>query len=84
MIGMINKLRSVLPHIIIILSGIFLVFMILDYYNPTMNFVNNNIKMKLFLAFCVLSIVNSVLTIIANRKKTLESQDKKMNSLQSG
>jgi len=84
MIGMINKLRSVLPHIIIILSGIFLVFMILDYYNPTMNFVNNNINMKLFLAFCVLSIVNSVLTIIANRKKTLESQDKKMNSLQSG
>lgn len=61
-----------------------LVFMILDYYNPTMNFVNNNINMKLFLAFCVLSIVNSVLTIIANRKKTLESQDKKMNSLQSG
>jgi len=84
MIGMINKLRSVLPHIIIIVSGIFLVFMILDYYNPTMNFVNNNINMKLFLAFCVLSIVNSVLTIIANRKKTLESQDKKMNSLQSG
>jgi hypothetical protein len=63
-----NIIKSILPHIIIILSGIFLVFLILDNYNPTMNFINNTISIKLFYIFCVLSIVNSIITIASNRK----------------
>ena len=60
--------RSILPHIIIILSGIFLVFLVLDDYNPTMNFINNVITMKLFWAYCILSVINSILFISTNRR----------------
>ena len=63
-----NIIKNILPHIIIILSGIFIVFLILDNYNPTMNFINNTISMKLFWVFCILSIVNSVMIVISNRK----------------
>ncbi|BCN32880.1 hypothetical protein [Anaeromicropila herbilytica] len=64
-----NLIRSVLPHILIIISGIFIVFLILDSYNPTMEFVSNPISTKLFWAFCILSIINGVLTIVSNRSK---------------
>jgi hypothetical protein len=61
-------IRSILPHVIIILSGIFLVLLILDNYNPTMNFIDNTISMKLFWAYGILSIINSILFIAENRK----------------
>lgn len=63
-----NLIRSILPHILVILSGICIVFLILDSYNPTMNFINNPISNKLIWLFCILSIVNSIITIISNRK----------------
>lgn len=63
-----NMIRNILPHIIIILAGIFIVFLILDNYNPTMNFIGNTISIKLFWIFCILSIVNSVMIVISNRK----------------
>lgn len=71
-----NILRSLLPHIIIILSGIFIVFLILDYYNPTMNFISNPISQILFRTFCILSILSSSLTISANRKMWAERNKK--------
>lgn len=63
-----NIIKNILPHIIIILAGIFIVFLILDNYNPTMNFINNTISIKLLWVFCILSIVNSVFLVISNRK----------------
>jgi hypothetical protein len=63
-----NIIKNILPHIIIILAGIFIVFLILDNYNPTMNFINNTISIKLLWVFCILSIVNSVFLVITNRK----------------
>lgn len=62
-------IRSILPHILVILSGIFIVFLILDGYNPTMNFINNTVSLKLFWAFCILSIINSVIGIVTNRRE---------------
>ena len=63
-----NIIRNIVPHIIIILSGIFIVFLILDNYNPTMNFISNTISIKLLWVFCILSIVNSVFLVISSRK----------------
>ncbi len=63
-----NIIKNILPHIIIILAGIFIVFLILDNYNPTMNFINNTISIKLLCVFCILSIVNSIIIVISNRK----------------
>ncbi len=64
-----KQLRSILPHIMIIMSGIFIVFLILDNYNPTMNFIDNPVSLKLFWCFCLLTIVNAGITIAANRKE---------------
>lgn len=66
---MMRMIRSGLPHILIILSGIFIVFLILDNYNPTMDFLGNTVSIQLFWFFCIMSILNSVLIIEANRKE---------------
>lgn len=62
-------IRSLLPHILIILSGIFMTFLVLDGYNPTMEFVNNPVSLKLLWVFCILSVLSSVFAIIENRRK---------------
>jgi hypothetical protein len=67
-------IRGILPHILIILSGIFIVFLILDSYNPTMDFVGNPISLKLFWSFCILSIVNGIITVISNRREWRSKQ----------
>jgi hypothetical protein len=64
-----NIIKTILPHIIVILAGIFIVLLILDDYNPTMNFINNTVSMKLFWVFCILSIINAALLIVRNRKE---------------
>ena len=68
-------LRSILPHIVIILSGIFMTFLVLDGYNPTMNFVGNAISIKLFWVFCVLAIINSGVLIASNRRDWRNKND---------
>ena len=45
-----KRLSKILPHITIILAGMFIVFWILDILNPTMNFINRKISNKLPLA----------------------------------
>jgi hypothetical protein len=68
-----KMLRSILPHIVVIISGIFMTFLVLDGYNPTMEFVGNPVSLKLLWAFCILSILNSVIIIASNRKKWRKS-----------
>jgi TRAP-type C4-dicarboxylate transport system permease small subunit len=68
-------LKSVLPHIMIIIAGIFIVFLILDQYNPTMNWINNSVSLKLFWVFCILTVINSIMLIASNRKQ-VEGGDK--------
>ena len=52
-----KRLSKILPHITIILAGMFIVFWILDILNPTMNFINRKISNKLLLAFCISAII---------------------------
>lgn len=47
------KIRTILSHLIIILSLCFLTFAVLDWYNPMMNFSGNTISSKLLLVLCV-------------------------------
>jgi|GEM_PF-1705638 hypothetical protein len=67
--AIIKLMQRLLPHILFILSGIFIVFLILDDYNPTMDFATNAISMKLLWAFCILSFLNSALLILAKGKE---------------
>ncbi len=70
-------IQKVLPHILFILSGIFITFLVLDEYNPTMDFVSNPVSLKLFWAFCILTLLNSVITIVRNQKKVIERDSEK-------
>lgn len=56
-----KRLSKILPHITIILAGMFIVFWILDILNPTMNFINRKISNKLLLAFCISAIITAIL-----------------------
>ena len=59
-----EKILPIIAHLIFILSGMFIVFWILDKYNPLMGFISGNISMALLLVFAALAFLNSVLTII--------------------
>ncbi|OYO84485.1 hypothetical protein C8E03_104141 [Lachnotalea glycerini] len=61
-----NQIVKLLPHATLILAVIFITFLILDQYNPMMNFVNNDTSMKLLGAFCILTLINSGIVIVKN------------------
>ena len=48
-----SKCTAFLSHITVILSLMFAVFLILDQFNPMMNFVDNGISRWLLAALCV-------------------------------
>ena len=50
---------SLLAHGGIILSLLFFVFEILDWYNPYMNFLGLKVSTGLMIAFCLLTLVQS-------------------------
>ena len=47
-----NKLYGILCHITVILSLSFLVFLVLDQFNPMMNFTDNAISRWMLAALC--------------------------------
>lgn len=63
-----NRIKKIMPHLLFILSGIFITFLILDQYNPTMDFVSNPISIKLLWSLCLLSLLNSILMMKDNRR----------------
>lgn len=62
-----KKFHVLISHLNFIIAGIFITFLILDIYNPTMEFVNNATSLKLLWAFCLISIVNSLSTIFTKK-----------------
>ncbi len=56
-----NKARVFSSHLTVILSLVFTVFLILDRFNPLMNFVDNSISRGLLGALCVSGIAQSIL-----------------------
>ena len=56
-----NKLRAACSHLTVILSLVFIVFLVLDQFNPMMNFVDNGISRWLLAAFCICGISRSIL-----------------------
>ena len=72
-----KKIKSIFPHIMIILSGIFIVLLILEDYNPAMNFIINPVSLKLLWAFCILTMLNSGIHIALNRREWKQQKDNK-------
>ena len=57
-----SKLFSVCCHLTVILSIMFAVFLILDQFNPMMNFIDNSISRWLLAVLCLSGILQSVMT----------------------
>ena len=56
-----SKVRAILRHTTVILSLMFLVFLVLDQFNPMMNFIDNNISRCLLAGLCASGFCQSVL-----------------------
>ena len=54
-------LSVLLLHLTIILSLVFITFLVLDYYNPMMAFTNNGLSTILLAALCAAAILSSVM-----------------------
>lgn len=64
-----NKMLALISHLTVILSLMFAVFLILDQFNPMMNFVDNGISRWLLAALCLSGIVQSVCSAAWNGGK---------------
>lgn len=56
-----NKATALTGHLTAILGMMFLVFLVLDQFNPMMNFIDNSISRWLLAAFCVSGISLSLM-----------------------
>ena len=56
-----SKVLTIFSHLTVILSLMFAVFLILDQFNPMMNFVDNGISRWLLAGLCVSGIAQSAL-----------------------
>lgn len=56
-----NKAEAILTHLTVILSLMFVVFLILDQFNPMMNFVDNDASRWLLFTLCLSIILRSIL-----------------------
>jgi len=63
-------LRKILPHSAIIISMMYLVFFCIDKVNSAMAFINNGLTKGLLLVLCAVSVINALMIIADDRKKT--------------
>ena len=55
-----NKALVIFSHLTVIMSLMFAVFLILDQFNPMMNFIDNHISRWLLAALCISGIMQSI------------------------
>ncbi len=56
-----NKAHALFSHLTVILSLMLAVFLVLDQFNPMMNFIDNGISRWLLAGLCLSGIIQSVL-----------------------
>ena len=54
-----TKLLAILRHITVVLAFMFLVFLVLDQFNPMMNFIDNAVSRWLLAGLCVSGVMQS-------------------------
>ena len=62
-------LRTLYPHLLFILSAMFVTFWVLEKYNPVMGFLTGSISMVLLLVFLLLSLTGSAITLVYRWKQ---------------
>ena len=67
-----KQMKKVIPHVVMVLSLMFLVFVILDQFNPMMNFVSNPISNGLLVCLAIAGITQSILCWMQKKGDNLE------------
>ena len=67
-------LRKIVPHVAIIISGMYLVFFLIDRVNSAMAFINNNITKRLILVLCVISVIEAAYIMREDRQKIRQQE----------
>ena len=62
-------ITKILPHITFALSAMIITFLILDNFNPVMEFINNDITRTLLYIFAGASLIESIYLTVTNVKK---------------
>lgn len=57
-------LKKILPHIIFILAAVLIVLLIVDYFNPLMNFLGNTFAYCIMWVLCVLCVIHFVILLL--------------------
>lgn len=57
-----QRLWNIVSHISIVLSVVFLVFFVIDRFNPAMEFIGCNLSDWLLMFFCVFTLINGILS----------------------
>ncbi|MHB1314797.1 MAG: hypothetical protein ACYCX2_04835 [Christensenellales bacterium] len=63
-----NWFKRALPHMCIIIAVMLLTFLVADYYNTAMSFINHYMTKSLLLLFCILVIIMAVILIARQRR----------------
>ena len=63
-----NKALAVFSHLTMVLCIMFIVFLVLDQFNPMMNFVDNGISRWLLTALCASGVIQSILCWMKGEK----------------
>ena len=63
-----SKTAGFFSHLTVIFGMIFLVFLVLDQFNPMMNFVDNGISRWLLAALCASGVTQSILCWMKGEK----------------
>jgi hypothetical protein len=64
----VRLVAKLLPHVSIILSGMLIVFVFLDRFNPSMGYLTNEAVRVLLVVLAVTSVVNATLLIRRQRR----------------
>ena len=63
-----SKMYGLFSHLTVILGFMFIVFLVLDQFNPMMNFVDNGISRWLLAALCASGVTQSILCWMKGEK----------------
>ena len=55
-----SKVQGLFNHLTVMFGMVFLVFLVLDQFNPMMNFTDNHISRWLLAALCISGIMQSI------------------------
>ena len=63
-----KHIMSLLPHLSIVLAGLWLVLFVVDYFNGSMGFVDSDVAQTVMVLVSVTSIVNACVLIVGRHR----------------